>query len=417
MTPAFLEIDNSRVDAASSPNVSRGVLSALTLGYVALLPYQFEVAYRINFSPADVLLLLAFLLAVGRLKYCQPAWSVWHFAIAMTFVMGSLVAAMRVGTVDAFELLHKDAGLLLPVLSYMVFTSCIGGWDDLRRILRVFVIGVVVENTVAVAVFLVSYFFHISDPFARYGLRLSGTMLDPNAYGGLLAAALVICEGASWGRVPLFTGWALWFVRVTLSLGLLFTFSRSAWVAVAIGFLLLSVFRFRVALRFLTATLVGAPLLFLFMGNRFVPIFEVMASRPQQVQGRFDLIRDAFELFRHHPLLGGGIGSFRLSEGEVAHNSAMWFLADFGVIGFTVFLGFVAWFFAKGWYAYRFAPEREQPLVLGLLAGHAAMLGLAMGIEAFYQRHWWLVFALIAASYSLVRRRVDAVSLAGGVWQ
>jgi hypothetical protein len=33
---------------------------------------------------------------------------------------------------------------------------------------------------------------------------------------------------------------------------------------------------------------------------------------------------------------------------------------------------------------------------------HTAMLGLAMGIEAFYQRHWWLVFALIASSYSLV---------------
>jgi O-antigen ligase len=153
------------------------------------------------------------------------------------------------------------------------------------------------------------------------------------------------------------------------------------------------------------------------MGHRFVPIFEVMASRPQQVEGRFELIRDALEQFRQHPLLGGGIGSFRLSEGEVAHNSAMWFLADFGVVGLAVFLGFVAWFFAKGWFAYRFAPERQQPLVLGVLAGHAAMLGLAMGIEAFYQRHWWLVFALIAASYALVRRRVDALSPAWGIWR
>jgi hypothetical protein len=32
------------------------------------------------------------------------------------------------------------------------------------------------------------------------------------------------------------------------------------------------------------------------------------------------------------------------------------------------------------------------------------MLALAMGIEAFYQRHWWLVMAWIGASYSLALR-------------
>jgi hypothetical protein len=42
--------------------------------------------------------------------------------------------------------------------------------------------------------------------------------------------------------------------------------------------------------------------------------------------------------------------------------------------------------------------------VLALLLAHAAMLGVAMGIEAFYQRHWWLVMALIASAYSLTLR-------------
>jgi hypothetical protein len=32
------------------------------------------------------------------------------------------------------------------------------------------------------------------------------------------------------------------------------------------------------------------------------------------------------------------------------------------------------------------------------------MFGLAMGIEAFYQRQWWVVFALIASSAALARR-------------
>jgi hypothetical protein len=142
------------------------------------------------------------------------------------------------------------------------------------------------------------------------------------------------------------------------------------------------------------------------MGRRFVPVFEEMASRPKQVQGRFDLIHDAFGNFVQHPFFGGGLGSFRMSEGEIAHNSAMWFLADFGIAGFAVLLGFLGWFLIKGWFAYRFAPTREQPIALALLLAHTAMIGLAMGIEAFYQRHWWMVLALIASGYILALRRM-----------
>jgi O-antigen ligase len=79
----------------------------------------------------------------------------------------------------------------------------------------------------------------------------------------------------------------------------------------------------------------------------------------------------------------------------------MWFLADFGIAGFLVLLAFLGWFFRRAWVAYRLAPDAERPLVLALILAHTAMLGLAMGIEAFYQRHWWLVFALIASAYSL----------------
>jgi len=37
--------------------------------------------------------------------------------------------------------------------------------------------------------------------------------------------------------------------------------------------------------------------------------------------------------------------------------------------------------------------------------GHTVMLGLSMGIEAFYQRHWWVVFALIASCFAIGRRQ------------
>jgi putative inorganic carbon (hco3(-)) transporter len=385
------------------------LLSLLVAGYVILLPFQFQVGNRVNFAPADCFLVIALLVAAAQLKYNGSAWTLPHFGIPLTFAAGSLVAALRFGTLDQYELINKDAGLLLPFLSYLAITSVAVEWDEVRYLVRVFALSVVIQNAVCVAAYLGTYFFGIANPFARYeGLRLSGLLLDPNAYGGLLVLTFVLMEAASAGPAPLFGKKVLLVSRSTLGLGILFTFSRSAWLALALAMALFTVLRpWKAGRLFLSGVMVGAPCAFLLLGPRFLPIFEVMASRPKQVQGRVDLIQDALAAFAQNPVLGGGIGSFRLSEGEIAHNTAMWFLADFGILGLCVLLGFLGWFFIKGWVTYRQAPARERPVVMGLLLAHTAMVGLAMGIEAFYQRHWWMVFGLIASSYSLVLRRVN----------
>ena len=220
----------------SAPAAS--ILRFLVVGYVALLPYLFEVGPRLNFAPADCLLVLVLVLAAAHLKLRRSAWTIWHGGILLTFALGSLVAAVGFGELDRYELLNKDAGLLLPFLSYAAITSVVTDWEDLRHILRVFTVSVVVENLLAIGGFLAAYFFHVATPFTRYeGLRLSGMLLDPNAYGGLLVVALVICEGASWGQTPLFQRPMLWFSRITLDLGILFTFSRSAWLGLGCGLL------------------------------------------------------------------------------------------------------------------------------------------------------------------------------------
>jgi O-antigen ligase len=404
MMPALRSTENTMASPLAGTDQGLGILSFLVVSYAALLPYQFAVGTLMNFAPADCCLLLALLLAPGQLKYRNPAWSIWHLGLVLTFVAGSFLSALRTGELSRYELLNKDLGLLLLLLGYAAVTSVVTDWGDLRRILRVFTLGVVFQNVFAVGAFLAGYLFGIATPFTAYGgLRLSGMLLDPNAYGGLLVVTLVICEGASWGPAPLFRGLPLFGCRVTLGLGILFTFSRSAWVGLGLALVLLCMVRSVVALRLLLAVLIGGPFLFLLLGQRFLPFFEQMASRPEQVQDRFTLIHDAMEAFGQHPFLGGGLGSFRIAVGTVMHNSALWFLADFGLVGLAVFCGFLGWFFIKAWNAYRLAPDDEKPLALALLLAHTAMVGLAVGIEAFYQRQWWLVLALIAASSGLVR--------------
>src|SRR5262249_6034845 len=150
--------------------------------------------------------------------------------------------------------------------------------------------------------FLLAYFFGFENPFTRYGgLRLSGVLLDPNAYGGLLVAGFAVCEGGCVRDVPLFSKPMLWISRLTLAMGLLFTFSRSAWIALAMAVLVLSFVQVKAVLRLVLAGLIATPGLLLLLGDRFVPIFEIMASRPKQVQGRFDLIHSALLAFARHP--------------------------------------------------------------------------------------------------------------------
>jgi putative inorganic carbon (HCO3(-)) transporter len=387
-----------------------GILKFLVGAYAALLPYQVGVTSDMNFAVANCGLLLILLLAPGQLQYRKPAWTIWHLAMVFVFAIGTLVSALNTGYLTRYVFLNKDTGLLLLLLSYAAITSAAAEWEDVRHILRVFTVGVVAQNLVAIGAFLAAYFFGVDTPLTSYGgLRLSGMMLDANAYGGLLVVALVICEGASWGPAPLFKGFPLMFCRLTLGLGILFTFSRSAWVSLTLALLLLCVVRRQVALRVALVGLIGAPCLFLVMGRRFLQFFESMAARPEEGESRFKLAHDALTEFARHPFVGGGLGSFISTEGTIVHNTFLWFLADFGILGLIVLLGYFGSLSLRAWFAYKVAPDSEKPIMIALLLAQTAMMGLAMGIEAFFQMHWWLVMALIASGYSIVCRQPNQV--------
>jgi putative inorganic carbon (HCO3(-)) transporter len=385
-------------------------MTGLLMAWAALLPYQYQgAAEMISYSASDIILVLIAVLEFPNLRYRRELWSPWQYALLALFAVSTLTVAIREGSLQRYVYLNKDIGLLILFLAYAFLTSAAKNWHTIRMVMRAFVVSVVAQNIVGVLAWVASTRLGIGSPFvADNGLRLAGLMGDANAYGGLVATTLVICQGACSSGEPLFRKKFLIFARLTLAAGLLVSFSRTSWISLAIVFLFLLFTRFATAIRALFLLLCGFAVTMVVMGRQFLSLFEHLAFRPEVDTGagrtRFDLVSSGLADFVHHPFFGIGVGSFYEQQQTIIHNSPIWFLTEFGVIGFTIFAGFLLSFALRARAAYRLAPRSEKPVVFGLILGMILMTSMSLGIEAFYQRHWWLTFALIASSYSVARR-------------
>jgi hypothetical protein len=384
--------------ATPLPLPEKRTVSFWLLGYVALLPYQWALTLHFRLGVADACLFAYLLLNASRIRLRAQAWRIWHFALLLLFAVGLLVSAAREGTVTPYQYLNKEFGLLTLFAAYAAITSEVENRRQLRQVMRVFVLGVTFQNVLALAALFASYVAKMHFSFINYdNERLSGFLYDPNAYGGLLVVALAFNLVGSAGSVPVTRGLLSMFCNLTLALGIVFTFSRSAWMALAAAWLVYLVFQPKLAAKTLGIVAAGLPLVVLMIGLGLLSPKRLL-DRPDTIQQRVGLINDSLVQFAKHPVFGMGLGEFRAAEGLIVHNTPLWFLADFGLVGLGVFIGFVAWFFVAGFRAYRLAPREGKAYVVGLLAAHTGMLGLSMGIEGFYQRHWWLCLALIAAA-------------------
>ncbi len=110
-------------------------------------------------------------------------------------------------------------------------------------------------------------------------------------------------------------------------------------------------------------------------------------------------VEEAFATWREHPLLGAGLGTFveshagLLGQPLVIHNSALWVLAEMGVVGFAAFSGFAV---ACVRVLARRGGQNDALRVAGLLtlAGFAVM---ATFHDLAFQRPLWLILGMALA--------------------
>lgn len=389
------EVRSGSGDGEGSETWRPGLIGWLLVLLLFCLPMQFRTGAGPRIAPSDLFLGLALLGSLWQMRVLKSAWSIWHLGLLLMFTGGLAVAAAGPGGVGSYALVQKGFGLILLFLLYAVLTAYAGDWTRIQGLLRAFVLSVAVHNLIAMAAFFADF----QAPWINsYSGRLSGMLIDPNAYGGLLVVTFAIHAATSFLRTPLVGGVLGLFTTLTMAMGIFLTFSRSSWIGMALVLAVMTVLRPRLVPKLFALLAVAAGAVLLVKGTEYIGIITEMATRENQIEVRLDLIRTGWEMFYESPLLGAGLGTFYETQGAIIHNTLFWILTEFGLVGISVFLGFILWFGWRGWVAYRLAGPKERPLLLGLLLAHVAMIGLSMGIEATYQRHWWVVLAMIAAA-------------------
>ncbi len=382
---------------------SNKLIDWLLFGYVICLPIQVGTISGIRLAPSDLFLLLILFIGLGKLKLRRIVFSEWHYALLFLFMFGSAIALLWNGELSTYALLQKDIGLLVLMATYIVFTTAVDRWEKLVRLLTIFIWSIVIQNCLAMVLFVAGIQWAWFNQYSR----LSGMLLDPNAYGGLLVVAFALHMTTYFQNRPLIKGFWGVFSLLTLAIGILFTFSRSAWIGILFLLLVISCIRPSYIPRIMIGFVLAVVSILILKGRDYIEVILFMANRPSQINARIDILEQALLMFQQSPIYGIGLGTFYKTNGIIIHNTPMWFLTEFGLIGFMIFLGFSLWFIIRAFTLFRCGEVSKKPLILGLLLAHIAMLGLSLGIEALYQRHWWFMMSMIAVAPMLIEYRTD----------
>lgn len=381
----------------------RSAPAVLLVAFMVAMPLQFEWgAYR-QIAPADFLLATYMIFQLPRLRHVARAWSIWQLALLPLFGFGVVVAAFQSGELTSYALLQKGVGLLVLFGLFACFVDFMRDWDRVQWILRVFVGAVLLHATLALGAQLLVYVGGpviplINEPYP--GQRISGLVLDANAFGGLVALAFALHHLTAGTPSALLRGAWAWYGYLVLPTTLLLTFSRSSWLGLTFGLLVIMLLRPWIGGRALLTVAVPAAMLGPLI-LALIPNSDELVTRASSAASRVLIGEDALAGFLDHPFTGLGLGVYVDEYGIVVHNTALWFLSDFGAVGLGVFAGLVLTIAVWLVHAGRLAPPEYRPIALALLCGHAVMFGVSFGIEAFYQRHWWIVLAAAGAVHTL----------------
>lgn len=363
------------------------------------------------------------LLAVVRIEPA-PADLVFAVAIAVAFAAGGLhleriplSVTLLVAGFCALNLLASlgavDGGRAANYFAITLYLGIFGLWlaayvcsvRRARLILVAYLAGAGLSAAVACLALVAP--FPGAQAFVD-GPRAQGLFKDPNVFGPFLvpAALLLMEETVAPRLLRLRTAGKLALLSV-LTIGVVFSFSRAAWLNLAVGtVVLLAVLALRRgggrrAMSLLAASIVaGAALFVTLAATSSLDFLDERAGVQAYDTQRFSAQASSVEIAVEHPL-GIGPGQFERVSELSAHSLYARTLAEEGVPGLLVVLGLTVLTLAFAARNVALGADTYGIGSAGLLAAWCGLLVNSSFVDTLHWRHLWLVAALIWAGTAL----------------
>ncbi len=225
-------------------------------------------------------------------------------------------------------------------------------------------------------------------------MRIGGTIGVPNVAGAYFSVMLAFAAGILFANLGKMYKWLASAVLGFGGVALIFTFSRGAWIALAI---------------------------FVVIALLYLPLHGVISERlfgndQGSAQSRIPLNKLAFRMIADNPVLGVGANNFTSAMDQYAtsefrhewlwavHNKYLLILAETGIGGLLAYVAFLLSILRKGWQCWKLGDSVLSPLALGLvaaIAGHMVHQGVDLFRDRPLQQLLLLVAGLLAAMYKI----------------
>lgn len=405
--------------------LSLGAVFALGLGLLAMLAFaiaRYDAAVALGFA----------LLSVNQ-SGLEPSDIVFAVVIAVAVVTGRfdlrrvpLTATVLVGLFLALNLFSAievtDGARALHFLPITIYVGILALWvasyahsaSRTRGLVRGYVVGAVASAGVGTLALFVPFPGH--EQFVFQDARALGLFEDPNFFGAsLVPAALILIEEIASPRLLRSSRTTKAVLFLVLVLGILFSYSRGAWLSFVLGIgVMLVVLGLRrgggratavLSAIVLTAT---AALAFAIVITGSATFLEERAQFQAYDVDRFEAQLRGIEIADQYPL-GIGPGQFELVSPVSAHSTYVRALAEEGFLGVGALLGL---FLATFLWAIRNAVAGRDTYGIGsatLLAAWSGMLASSLFVDTLHYRLLWVIAGLIWAG-TVARRAFEARS-------
>jgi O-antigen ligase len=386
-----------------------GSIASLVVLALALARYEWAVGLGltllavVKFEPAPTdlvfLIVIAISLATGRFRIDRvPALIAVLLGGYLTLTLLGFSAV--VDSSKAFRFSFTTVYLVL-------FALWLASWTTTRAratiVARTYVFAAVLSAVLGVLAVVAP--IPGKTTFLEYGhTRAVGLFKDPNVFGAFLVPAALIVIDEALSRKLLkgrrVTKLAMFLV---LALGVVFSFSRAAWVSLALGIAAMIMIhamrrgggRRAFALLAIVAVAGGAVAVAV-AASGSVSFLQQRAQVQSYDSERFGAQQAGLKLVAQYPF-GVGPGQFELYTGISAHSMYIRALAELGILGIVVVLALMLGTLLL---ALKNAVLARETYGIGSAPLLGAWIGLIVSgfvVDTLHWRHLWLVAALIWA--------------------